>query len=210
MLLPALGKAPSHTPLNLNTPPPARSPRIAPNAVSLPKKSPTSRNHHRVGERLGRRVNGTVAPHLVGTAVTPLSRIFLRKGPMWRDGGNPPRRRARRTGVVCSPYGSALNPRTRHLVRRHQNCGSGSTAGSKKGWWNMERSTGRPVTCADCGARITGERILISATEQLCEDCWPFLLRPIPLGCLDSERLVGGRAEEMKSPLDLALDSTGE
>ncbi len=43
----------------------------------------------------------------------------------------------------------------------------------------MVRSTGRPVTCADCGALITGERIQISATEQLCEDCWPFFLRPV-------------------------------
>ncbi len=43
----------------------------------------------------------------------------------------------------------------------------------------MVRSTGRPVTCADCGALITGERIPISATEQLCEDCWPFFLRPV-------------------------------
>ena len=42
----------------------------------------------------------------------------------------------------------------------------------------MVRSTGRPVTCADCGALLTGERILISATEQLCEDCWPFFLLP--------------------------------
>ncbi len=25
---------------------------------------------------------------------------------------------------------------------------------------------------------ITGERISISATEQLCEDCWPFFLLP--------------------------------
>ena len=38
--------------------------------------------------------------------------------------------------------------------------------------------TGRPVTCADCGSLITGEHILISATEQLCEDCWPFFLQP--------------------------------
>ena len=43
----------------------------------------------------------------------------------------------------------------------------------------MVRSTGRPVTCADCGALITGERISISATEQLCEDCWPFFLLPL-------------------------------
>ena len=42
----------------------------------------------------------------------------------------------------------------------------------------MVRSTGRPVTCADCGALITGERIQISATEQLCKDCWPFFLLP--------------------------------
>ncbi len=53
----------------------------------------------------------------------------------------------------------------------------------------MVRSTGRPVTCADCGALITGERISISATEQLCEDCWPlFLLRLVEEKVAASQR----------------------
>ena len=56
--------------------------------------------------------------------------------------GSPPRRCARRSGVVCSLYGSALNPRTRDLVRRHQNCGSGSTAGLKDGGTCFAQQTG--------------------------------------------------------------------
>ncbi len=43
----------------------------------------------------------------------------------------------------------------------------------------MFRSTDGPLTCADCGARITGNRLRISAVEQLCEDCWPFIFRPV-------------------------------
>ncbi len=54
----------------------------------------------------------------------------------------------------------------------------------------MVRSTGRPVTCADCGALITGERIQISATEQLCEDCWPFFLNRYHNALFDRWRRV--------------------
>lgn len=35
------------------------------------------------------------------------------------------------------------------------------------------------VKCADCGREIVGEPIVISATERLCQDCWPFLLKPL-------------------------------
>ena len=33
--------------------------------------------------------------------------------------------------------------------------------------------------CAECGREIFGESIVISADEQLCPDCWPFLLKPL-------------------------------
>lgn len=34
--------------------------------------------------------------------------------------------------------------------------------------------------CADCGRVIPSDPIVLSPTEVVCQDCWPFLLRPIP------------------------------
>jgi hypothetical protein len=44
----------------------------------------------------------------------------------------------------------------------------------------MPESRASPLRCADCGRDILGEPIVISPAEQLCQDCWPFFLKPIP------------------------------
>ena len=44
----------------------------------------------------------------------------------------------------------------------------------------MSPSDKEQQVCVDCGKIIVEKPIVLSATESLCGDCWPFLLKPIP------------------------------
>lgn len=44
------------------------------------------------------------------------------------------------------------------------------------------------LTCSDCGRKIVGPPVVLSANEHLCSECWPFFLSPIP-------------AEELSTPV---------
>jgi hypothetical protein len=43
----------------------------------------------------------------------------------------------------------------------------------------MRPTMSQPLRCADCGNTISGRPIVLSARESLCEDCWPFFLKPL-------------------------------
>lgn len=43
----------------------------------------------------------------------------------------------------------------------------------------MASNQKREPVCSDCGKPLTEQVIVISATELLCPDCWPFFLKPL-------------------------------
>ncbi len=60
----------------------------------------------------------------------------------------------------------------------HRNCRSVIKAvrPARLGNWKMDHSTSGEVICTYCQVQIDGRAIAISATEDMCSDCW----HPIP------------------------------
>ena len=70
----------------------------------------------------------------------------------------------------------------------------------------MSRATDRQLHCADCGNKITGDPVRLSAAESLCEDCWPFLLSPLsqeePNSRTDGSDFEPGDKTHPSNPID--------
>ena len=63
----------------------------------------------------------------------------------------------------------------------HRNCQSVIKAvrPARLGNWKMDHSTSGEVICTYCQVQIDGRAIAISATEDMCWDCWQLFLRKL-------------------------------